>query len=135
MQIIDELNKKQIEELHQLYQKEWWANERSIEETKACVEGSQICVGVVDSSGKLLGFARVLTDYIFKALIFDVIVSEDYRDTGISNKIMDAIKYHKKLEGVQHFELYCLPEMFHFYEKHGFSTDLVEMRLMRRESV
>ena len=134
MEVIYELNEKQIEDLHHLYQKEWWTKGRSIDETKACVKGSQICIGVVDSSGKLQGFARVLTDCIFKAFIFDVIVSKEQRGMGIGNKLIKLIITHKKLIRVKHFELYCLPKMYGYYEKHGFSHGVDNVKLMRRAS-
>ena len=133
MDVIYELNGKQIGELHRLFQREWWTKGRSFEETKKCVENSQICVGLVDHSGKLQGFTRVLTDYTVKALIFDVIVSKTHRGTGMGNKLIDLVKNHKKLRQVKHFELYCLPEMLGFYEKHGFSCDVSGVRLMRRK--
>ena len=131
MDVIYKLNDKQIEDLQQLYQKEWWTKGRSFKETKLGVEGSQICVGIVDSSGKLQGFARVLTDYIFKAIIFDVIVSENQRGIGLGNKLLDLIKNHEDLTRVKHFELYCLPEMCGYYERHGFSGNIGEIKLMR----
>jgi len=134
MKAIYELNNKQIEELHQLYQNEWWTEGRTLAETKKCVEDSQVCIGLIDSSGRLQGFARVLTDYTFKALIFDVIVSKDYRGTSLGNKLMELIKDHEKLRRVKHFELYCLPEMFSFYEKHGFSSNVGKIQLMRYDN-
>jgi predicted GNAT family N-acyltransferase len=78
-----------------------------------------------------LGFSRVLTDYIFKALIFDVIVSEDKRGQGLGHQLLSLIKNHGQLKSVKHFELYCVPEMFAFYEKHGFTTNIGEIKLMR----
>lgn len=131
MEVIYVLNNGQIRELHALYQNEWWTKGRTISETESCVKGSQICVGLVDDQGTLQGFARVLTDYTFKALIFDLIVSKKYRNKGLGNKLMSLIKNHQELQNVKHFELYCLPEMFVFYEKHGFSSDVGKIKLMR----
>ena len=124
MKVIYELNEQQIKDLHELYQREWWTKGRSLIDTKACVEGSQICIGVVDASGRLQGFSRVLTDYTFKALIFDLIVSERQRGTGLGDKLMEFIMNHEQLRPVKHFELYCLPELYAFYENFGFSPDV-----------
>jgi len=131
MEIIYSLSTKQIDDLHKLYENEWWTNNRSFEETKACVEGSQICIGLVNEKKQLVGFARVLTDYIFKALIFDVIVSDEYRGNGLGDKLMSLIKKHPKLDKVKCFELYCLPEMFPYYRRHGFSEKVGEIKLMK----
>jgi GNAT superfamily N-acetyltransferase len=131
MEVIYELNEEQIGDLHNLYQREWWTEGRSLAETKQCVEGSQICIGLVDDAGALYGFSRVLTDYTLKALIFDVIVSEQYRGTGLGDELMELVMGHEQLRRVKHFELYCLPEMYGFYEKFGFSPDVGDVKLMR----
>jgi len=132
MQIIYELGEKHIHQLHELYRQEWWTSTRTIEETRRAVNGSQITIGLVDRSDELLGFARVLTDYIFKAVIFDIIVRHDQRGKGFGDKILSLIEKHEKLAEVKHFELYCRPEMSDFYARHGFSTDIGGVRLMRR---
>lgn len=130
MNVIYSLTENHIVQLHELYQQEWWTKGRTLEETKNCVAGSQICVGLISARDELIGFARVLTDLTFKALIFDVIVRKDHRKTGLGDKLLSLIKSHEKLQDVKHFELYCLPEMCDFYAKHGFTT-ISEIRLMR----
>jgi len=132
MELIYCLNDLQVEHLHQLYLSSWWAKDRSLEETRCCVAGSQICIGLTDATGYLIGFARVVTDYTFKALIFDVIVDESYQGQGYGQQIMEAICNHSDLERVKHFELYCLPEMASFYEPFGFTDKVGNISLMRR---
>ena len=131
MTIIYELSEKHIEQLHALYQTEWSARGRSLENTKLCVNGSQICIGITSEGDDLIGFARVLTDFTFKALIFDVIVTQTERGKGLGDRLISLVKNHERLKLVRHFELYCLPEMLSFYKKHGFSTDVGEIKLMR----
>ena len=131
MTLIYTLNPKHIKDLHQLYQREWWTKDRTLQETTDVVEGSQINLGILNAQGSLVAYARVLTDFTFKALVFDVIVADDHRGDGLGEKLMQAIKGHEKLARVKSFELYCLPEMFAFYERHGFSTDVADIKLMR----
>ncbi len=131
MNVILELSEKHIEQLHALYQAEWWTRGRSLEDTKQCVSGSQICIGITSGHDDLIGFVRVLTDFTFKALIFDVIVTQVERGKGLGNKLLSLVKNNERLKSVRHFELYCLPEMLSFYEKHGFSTNVGEVKLMR----
>lgn len=131
MNIIHELSEKHIAQLHTLYQDEWWTRGRSLEDTTRCVLGSQICIGLTSANDDLIGFVRVLIDYIFKALIFDVIVAQSERGKGFGNELLRLVKNHDQLKSVRHFELYCIPEMFMFYEKYGFSTNVGEIKLMR----
>jgi len=121
MKIIDELNSKHIFQLHQLYQNEWWTKGRSLEETTKCVNGSQFCIGLIDDAGELQGFARVITVFTFKVMIFDVIVSSNIRGLDMGNLLLVYIKSHYVLSLVKHFELYCLPDHHDFYTEQGFS--------------
>jgi ribosomal protein S18 acetylase RimI-like enzyme len=69
-------------------------------------------IGAVDQvSGQLVAFARVLTDGVFKALIYDVIVAPDFRNRGLGTRLEDAIREHPQLRDERHLEPYCLPEM------------------------
>ena len=43
------------------------------------------------ATGRLVGFARVLTDFVYKALIFDVIVDAALRSNGVGRMLMDAV--------------------------------------------
>ncbi|HCG8570717.1 GNAT family N-acetyltransferase [Vibrio parahaemolyticus] len=132
MEIIHDFKEERIGQVHGLYKQTWWAKERTLEQTVSCVNGSQFCVGIVDEDNNLVGFARVLTDFIFKAIIFDVVVCPTKRGTGLGLKLMRSIQNHEDLMHIKHFELYCLPEMEAYYEKFGFSTEVGGISLMRQ---
>lgn len=129
---IEQLSERHLQQLCALYQNEWWSRGRSLEATRAGVQGSQLCVGLVTSADELVAFARVLTDFTFKALIFDVIVAPEHRQAGLGDEVMSLIIGNERLQAVKSFELYCLPEMFPFYRRHGFSEEVGAIRLMRR---
>ena len=133
MKIISKLESKHILELHKLYQTEWWTEKRTVEETAKVVENSSVVMGLVDEQNGLKAFGRVLTDYIFKAIVFDVIVEEKFRNRGLGKELMSLIMKHDKLKDVKHFELYCLPEMVEFYKAYGFSDELEELVFMRNK--
>jgi len=131
MKRIYKLDAHHIKQLHNLFKKEWWTNKRSLEETQKVVANSSIVIGLVDSNNDLRAFARVLTDYTFKAIIFDVIVDESFRDRGLGKELMRLVLEHEELKEVKHFELYCLPEMIEFYKSFRFSDELGELVFMR----
>lgn len=65
-------------------------------------------------------FARVLSDFTFKAMIFDVIVAGQHRGQGLGQALVGRILNHEKLKRVKSFELYCPDRLVPFYEKLGF---------------
>jgi len=134
MEIIYKFTEEQTKQLHELYLNEWWSKDRTLLETKKCISGSQICIGVVDENKKLIGFIRVITDFIFKALIFDLIINKKHRNKGIGKKLMKEILNHNKLNEIIHFELYCLPELENLYKQFGFTSEVGNIHLLRRKN-
>jgi predicted GNAT family N-acyltransferase len=95
---------------------------------------TDLAIGVcTEPGGQLVGFARVLTDRAFKALIFDVIVERGHRSAGLGRRLVQYVLDHPMLAEVGHIELYCRPELIPFYEQCGFSTTPADVNLMRRE--
>ncbi len=131
MPIIYTFSDDHIKQVHQLYKEVWWAKDRSLEDTINCVRGSQICIGILDEDNNLIGFTRIISDFIYKAIIFDVIVSATNQGHGLGQQLMELVKSHHKLQKVKHFELYCLPEMEAFYSSFGFSAEVGGIKLMR----
>ena len=131
MKIVERLDQKQIEQLFHLYKNEWWCKERTLIQTQKVVENSSLIIGIVDSCDNLIAFARVLSDFTFKAFIFDVIVAKEYRSKGLSDKLLSAIINHSKLQNIETIELYCLPEMKPLYAKYGFK-EVDSLSFLRR---
>ncbi len=128
----EQLTDEQTKQLHELYQQEWWTAGRTLEDVRAMLTGSNYVYGICDGdTAQLAGFARVLGDGVFKAIVFDVIVDPAHRGQQIGRKLIERILSDPRLAHVKHFELYCLPELEPFYESCGFSADVGGVRLMR----
>jgi len=69
---------------------------------------------------RLVGFGRVLTDFVYRATIWDVIVDQSYQKQGVGTELVQRILNHHRLKKVELFWL-CTsrPE---FYKKLGFSS-------------
>ncbi len=133
LEVIHSLTETQVGQLHQLYQKEWWTKLRTRADIDTMLQFSDLVFGFCEpETDRLIAFARVLTDRVFKAFIFDVIVDAAYRNQGLGRALMEMICEHPILAAVHHIELYCLPEMMPFYEKWGFVDQGGQTRLMRR---
>ena len=133
--VVAELQERHVHDLHRLFQGEWWTQGRSLADVRCMIDHSSLVFGLrADPSDRLVAFARVLTDRVFKAVVFDVIVARDHRHQGLGRRLMDCIIRHPDLRRVRHIELYCLPDLISFYERSGFSTDVSGVSLMRRKA-
>jgi GNAT superfamily N-acetyltransferase len=131
--IVTSLTEAQTLELHALYQGEWWTKGRTLEDIRTMLAHTTFVFGVVAAdSGMLLAFARVLSDHVYKAFLYDVIVHPDHRSAGLGSLLLEHIMAHPILSKARHFELYCLPERFPLYERYGFTLGIGEPQLMRR---
>jgi predicted GNAT family N-acyltransferase len=130
--IIEQLNSAQIAQLFDLFQKMWWAEGRTSEEIAIVMQNSMSFGIIENDTQNLVAYARVLTDEIKYAFIFDVMAVDYHRGKGLGKMLMDAILVHPKLKNVKNFELTCAPDMAAFYEKFGFSENYGrEVRPMR----
>ena len=121
-QIIETFNSEQIEDLCQLYKVSWWGNTREISDINIMLANSDINLGICEQHNqKLVGFTRVLTDFIYRAVIWDVMVASDCQKQGLGSQLITEVFNHPKLQNVEVFMLVCLPEMIPFYEKLGFN--------------
>lgn len=111
----------QTKHIHHLMSNEWWCSSRTLAEVKKVIDGSDVLFGATDKNGKVVGFCRVLTDYIFKAVVFDVIIEPSYRSTGLGQELISKVLSNAKLINVKSFELYCPDKISGFYKKLGFS--------------
>ncbi len=133
LQPVHRLNERQIAELHALYQLEWWTKDRALADVQRLVANSKIIVAFCDrATGRLIAFTRVITDSVYKALVLDVIVDQNYRGRDLGRMLMDAVIAHPELKDVKHFELYCRPELVPFYQKWGFAVVPADLCFMRR---
>ncbi len=125
---IDHLTDAQTFDLVELYQQEWWSVHRQVEDVKVMLKNSDLIFGFQEGE-RLIGFARVLSDFVYKALLFDILIAVDQRGQGLGKKLMTTILEYPKLAHTSHFELYCLPAMESFYRPFGFITKAREAEL------
>ena len=107
------------EDLHSLLQQTSWADSRSPLDIQQMLDRSQITLGVWDQD-QLIGFARVITDDLYRALIDDVVVDAAYRKQSIASDMLEKI-----LKRTQHIELImldCDANLTGFYSKFGFAS-------------
>jgi ribosomal protein S18 acetylase RimI-like enzyme len=97
-----------------------WAQDRTEEETKLMLDHTDLVLSAWDGD-TLVGFGRVLTDYVYRASIWDIIVDPAYQGQDIGTDIMHRLLHHPELKRVELFWL-CTRTQQAFYEKLGFSS-------------
>lgn len=130
--IVEILTESQVSDLMDLYKNEFWSDKRTRQDVVKMLASTDVIIGLVDECDQLIGITRVLTDFVYRAMIFDVIIKPTHRKMGLGSKLMDAVLNHPKLQTVENFALNCLPHMMPFYERWGFSDDVGEIKFLRR---
>jgi len=105
--------------LVRLYQQAPWAKGRTLEDAREMLRHTDVTVTAWDGD-LLIGFGRVLTDFVYRATIWDVIVDKTYQRQGVGANVVQRILTHSRLKKVELFWL-CT-RMPGFYEKLGFSS-------------
>lgn len=106
-------------EVQRLLKQSYWASNRTLEVVAKCLEHS-LCFGFVnEEDGKLMAFARVVTDHVLIAYLCDVIVDEPHRGKGLGKELMGRIMAHPDLVNLRHF-LLATRDAHSLYSRFGF---------------
>jgi predicted GNAT family N-acyltransferase len=114
------LGPEAVPELIALYETyEWWAD-READPVRRALAATDELVGVRDAeTGELLAAARVLTDYTYYAMVYDVIVHADRRGEGVGEELLATVVTHPPLSDVAP-TLLAREGLVPFYESCGF---------------
>ncbi|MDQ6831212.1 MAG: GNAT family N-acetyltransferase [Gemmatimonadota bacterium] len=95
-----------------------WAGGMTREGLDRAVANS-LCFGAYDTDGRMVGFARAVTDLATYAYLTDVIVAEASRGRGIGTMLVESILAHPDTQGLRRIALFTrdAPAL---YAKFGF---------------
>jgi len=110
----------EAEELRCLFLQTSWAKDRSLEGVKLLLQNTAIFVVVrARSNRELIGFGRALSDGVYRALLDDIIISENFRKNGLGTKIVTELLW--QLEDVEQIFLNTKPHLEGFYQQFSFA--------------
>jgi GNAT superfamily N-acetyltransferase len=133
IELQDHVERDRLPQLMELYAAAWWATNRTTAEVATMLERSDLVFALVDRhADRLVGFARVLTDGVYLAMVLDVIVAEDARKRGLGASLMEAIMTHAAVRPVRSVELVCQPDLVSFYRRWGFTDQVGQSTLLRK---
>lgn len=108
-----------LEQLKQLFDVHaFWARDRRIEDLRIAIEHSNPTISAWDGDA-LIGFARATSDGIYRAMIWDVVIDEQYRGLGLGRRLVNTLINHPALARVERVYLTTSHHQ-NFYERLGF---------------
>ncbi len=107
------------QQLTPLLEQAQWSRGRTREDTSSMLTHSDLVISAWEHN-RMVGFGRVLTDYVFRASIWDVIIDQHYQGQDIGTQLMRQILDHPSLKNVELFWL-CTRDKQAFYATLGFS--------------
>ena len=99
--IIDGADNMRLEEIAGLLRMTYWADKRSMEQIETSVRNS-VCYGVfLTKEKKLVGFARVISDFATTYYLCDVIIDPEYRHKGLGTALVSHIESLPVYQGLR----------------------------------
>ncbi len=101
-----------------LCNRSYWAKGRSLQAVQNSIDNS-LCFGLYGKDGRMIGFARVVTDKVAFAYLMDVFILEGYRGNGLGKALVRHIIGHPELQ--VKFWLLGTVDAHGLYKKLGFA--------------
>jgi GNAT superfamily N-acetyltransferase len=117
MQQVD-LDPDDASDLTALYEEYGWWADRTVEDVREALSNTLVAVGVRDD-GELVAAGRVVTDGVYYAKLYDVVVAASRRGEGVGTELLDAVVSHPELDGV-FLSVTYREGLVEFYERAGF---------------
>ena len=119
IQFSDRKSEIDLNELQQLFNRSaFWAKNRGINDLRIAIANSDPVIAVWDGK-QLIGFARATSDCVYRATIWDVVIQQEYRGTGLGSKLVETLLSHPRMNRVESVYLMTTHQQ-KFYEKIGF---------------
>ncbi|MED3654599.1 GNAT family N-acetyltransferase [Heyndrickxia sporothermodurans] len=115
IKIHSDFSKVNLEEMKEIYTSVGWTK-HSEEIIKQVFEASNV-LAFVTVNGRVIGFGRGMSDGVFNAAIYDVIVHPDFQKQGIAKQIMEYLL--DKLSNVSCVHLISTTGNEGFYKRLG----------------
>jgi N-acetylglutamate synthase-like GNAT family acetyltransferase len=124
------LRKPSVKQLQSVYKHAWWTKARKDADVAKMLRHPQVLMTAWDGK-TLVGFARVLTDFTYRAIIADVMVLPAYEGKGIGSDLVQKAMHDKRLKTVTGFWLYTTDKQA-FYKKLGFEFSPKHLMIHRK---
>ncbi|WP_405382160.1 GNAT family N-acetyltransferase [Maribacter sp. LLG6340-A2] len=107
-----------VEGIQQFIASSYWGKDRTLNEVKLSIENSY-CFGIYTKDNEQIGFARVVTDYIYFGYFMDVIIFDKFQGKGYGKILIEAMLEDPTIKSLKTLALKT-KDAQQLYERFGF---------------
>ena len=78
----------------------FWAKNRTIRDLKKCLANSDVIVSLWVSD-EIVGFGRALTDGIYRGVLWDIVIDQNYQGKGFGKLIVQSLLSSEKIKNTK----------------------------------
>ena len=78
----------------------FWAKNRTINDLKKCLANSDVIVSLWVGN-EIVGFGRALTDGIYRGVLWDIVIDQNYQGKGFGKIIVKSLLSSKKIKNTK----------------------------------
>ena len=108
----------------------FWAKNRTIKDLKKCLANSDVIVSLWVRD-EIVGFGRALTDGIYRGVLWDIVIDQNYQGKGFGKLIVKSLLSSKKIKNTKKLYLMTTNKKL-FYSKYDFK-EVTSQNLLIRE--
>ena len=112
-----------------LHQNAFWAKERTINDLRKCLANSDVIISIW-SNNEPVGFGRALSDGIYRAVLWDVVIDQNHQGKGYGKMIIKNILESKEIKHAKKIYLMTTSKKL-FYSQFDFKEVSCQTLLVR----
>ena len=107
----------------------FWAKNRTIKDLKKCLANSDVVVSLWVGK-EIVGFGRALTDGIYRGVLWDIVIDQNYQGRGFGKLIIEGLISSKKIKNTKKLYLMTTNKKL-FYSQFNFKEVITQNLLIR----
>ena len=107
----------------------FWAKSRTIDDIKKCLANSDVIVSLWVGN-EIVGFGRALTDGIYRGVLWDIVIDQNYEGKGFGTLIIKNLLASKKIKNTKKLYLMTTNKK-RFYSQREFQEVTSQSLLVR----
>ena len=120
---------KALDKLEQLFnQNAFWAKNRNKDQIRKMLSNSSVIVTIWNKAS-LIGFGRATTDKVYRAVLWDIVISKKSQRLGLGKIIIKALLNDKNIKSVERVYLMTTNSKA-FYQQLGFKENSEQSLLL-----